>query len=77
MMQRKFALDFKCEYYMAWYPFDLQKCSMIIALRSRDVYYLEIIPKLLEYTGPKDLSQYFVKEYKYKTKIVKEMGKNQ
>ena len=27
---------------------------------------MEILPKLLEYTGPKDLSQYFVKEYRMK-----------
>ena len=76
-MQRIYAIDFECEYYMAWYPFDLQKCTIVIGLRSRDVNYMEILPDILEYTGPRDLSQYFVKEYRMIRNSMKYMGKEQ
>ena len=76
-MQRIYAIDFECDYYMAWYPFDLQKCTIVIGQRSRDVNYMEILPNILEYTGPRDLSQYFVKEYRMKRKSMKYMGKEQ
>ena len=76
-MQRIYAIDFECEYYMAWYPFDLQKCTIVIGLRSRDVNYMEILPDILEYTGPSDLSQYFVKEYRMIRNSMKYMGKEQ
>ena len=52
-MQRKYVVDFECDYYMAWYPFDLQKCTIVIGLRSRDVNYMEILPTILKYTETK------------------------
>ena len=76
-MKRRYAMDFQCEYYMAMYPFDLQKCSVVIALKSSDVDYMEIIPKFLEYTGKKELSQYFVKKYTIRKKKIKDMDKTQ
>ena len=77
MLQRMYAIDFDCDYYMAWYPFDLQKCTIVMGLRSKDVNYMEIIPKLLEYTGPKDLSQYYVKEFRMKKVLMRYMKKKQ
>ena len=77
ILQRMYAIDFDCDYYMAWYPFDLQKCTIVMGLRSKDVNYMEIIPKLLEYTGPKDLSQYYVKEFRMKKVLMRYMKKKQ
>ena len=40
----------------------------------RDADYMEIIPKILEYTGPRDLSQYFIKEYTAMRVLITDMG---
>ena len=77
MMRRGYALDFQCEYYMAWYPFDLQKCSILIALSSGDVKYMELVPDILSYTGPMDLSLYFIKDYTIQSTNISDMDTTQ
>ena len=45
-----------CEYDMSWYPFDTQTCSMQFKMEN-----VNLFPVHLQYTGPIDLSQYFVR----------------
>ena len=58
------ALDtiFICKYDMALYPFDTQTCTMdfLLSLVSEDFSFLTVGG--LEYTGPTELIQYFMKD---------------
>lgn len=61
VIERPYDTDFICDYYMAWYPFDNQRCSMVIILPGSEGDYIRLNPVNLEYIGPTDLSQYFIK----------------
>ena len=74
MMERVYDLDFQCDYYMAMYPFDIQKCTIVLAMSSSDAAYMELVPTLLGYTGPRDLSQYYIKGYSMKSANIKDRG---
>ena len=52
---------FICRYNMALYPFDTQTCSLdfLLIAVSDDFCFLE--SGVLKYTGPTDLTQYFIK----------------
>ena len=49
---------------MAWYPFDQQTC--LIEMISDGVLdnYADILPGIVEFSGKKELTQYFVKTFK-------------
>ena len=53
------SVTWMCEYDMAWYPFDTQTCTMQFVIKN-----LILVPEDLEYTGPTDLAQYFVRSVK-------------
>ena len=55
---RKFMFIFN----MQWYPFDTQKCSMIFEVDENSVDFVEVSMKALNFTGPRELTQYFVKK---------------
>ena len=48
---------------MAWYPFDIQTCRIEMQLDGVLDNYADLLPGDVEFTGPKELTQYFVKEY--------------
>ena len=52
---------FICRFQMQRYPFDTQICSMNFV--SSDPEKIDLFPGTLTYTGPQDLSQYFVYNY--------------
>ena len=54
--------NFICNFDMAWYPFDTQKCSMAFVAGKRSEDYVDILVGTLEYSGPLELVQYFVKK---------------
>ena len=60
MMQKEYAIDFICDYKLAWYPFDEQECQILLDLIETDSKYIELIPEHVRYTGPEVLSQYIV-----------------
>ena len=51
-----FSLD------MSWYPFDIQQCHLTFTMNSDSVKFVKLLPGYLNYTGPKELTQYFVKK---------------
>lgn len=44
-----------------WYPFDTQTCSMILSPDGNNGEFIEIQDDGLEYLGPMDLTQYFIR----------------
>ena len=61
-LSRVYSIEFFCEYQMQWYPFDLQTCLMELILDGVLDNYADLLPGTLEFTGKKELTQYYVKE---------------
>ena len=49
-------------FYLRWYPFDSQTCYMVILMEGNTGKFVELVDDFIEYTGPKELTQYFVKK---------------
>ena len=49
---------------MAWYPFDIQHCRVVIAMEGNSGLYVRLLSNSVQYLGPTELSQYFVKRIK-------------
>ena len=46
---------------MAWYPFDSQTCSLDFKLHVTATAFVRLDTGFLDYSGPVDLTQYFVR----------------
>ena len=57
----QFTVNWICAYHMQWYPFDTQKCTMEIFPPSSSISFH---PTFVNYSGPWDLPQHFVKMVK-------------
>ena len=61
-VSRFYKTNFICDFDMAWYPFDTQKCSMNFVLERGSREFVDLLAHDLEYSGPLDLTQYFIKK---------------
>ena len=43
------------------YPFDTQSCVMVFECEGNSGEFVQLVPQHLEYLGPKDLTQYFIR----------------
>ena len=55
---------------MAWYPFDVQTCHIELIMDGVLENYADLLPGEVNFTGPKELTQYFVQNYKIERKTV-------
>ena len=62
---RKYAVDFLCEYNLAWYPFDIQKCSLEFKPDGSSGEYIHLIRDKFRYLGEEELSVYFIQGHEY------------
>ena len=62
-MSRLYNIDFFCDYDMRWFPFDAQTCFMVLKLGGGNEKLVSLTPGPLEYLGPEELTQYYVKKY--------------
>ena len=53
-----------CDFSMNWYPFDLQTCSMILAMKGKGEDFADLHPDQLQYLGKDEVNQYVVYSYK-------------
>ena len=60
---RVYSIKFFCEYQMQWYPFDQQTCSMQLIMDGVLDNYADLLPGILAFSGKRELTQYFVKEF--------------
>ena len=63
-MSRVYSIQFFCEYNMAWYPFDIQTCQIIMVMDGVLDNYADLLPGDLNFSGPRELTQYFVQQFK-------------
>ena len=61
-VSRFYRTNFICDFDMAWYPFDTQKCSMDFVVEEGSQEFVSLVAHDLEYSGPLDLTQYFIKK---------------
>ena len=62
---RIYATPFICKFDMAWYPFDIQLCTMDLKSDGNTGEYIDLLKQSFEYKGSKDLSVYFVKDSRF------------
>ena len=62
-LPRLYNIEFFCDYNMRWYPFDTQTCNMVMKLGGGVGKLVSLTPGILEYLGPEELTQYYVKDY--------------
>ena len=58
---RVYNVEWICVYQLAWYPFDTQTCRMILEADGNSEEFVDLNVGTIEYSGPLDLTQYFVK----------------
>ncbi len=61
-LRRVYSEKFLCEFDMSVYPFDTQNCEATFVMKGNSDNLVRLISKKLNYLGPKDLRQYFVKD---------------
>ena len=61
-LSRLYRHEFICIYKIAWYPFDTQRCRIVLSLVGNSDEFINLIPGTLNYFGPKDLTIYFIKQ---------------
>ena len=60
-LSRIYRHKFICLYQIAWYPFDTQRCRIVISLIGNAHKFVNLVPDRLRYIGPRDLTIYFIK----------------
>ena len=70
-LTRLYNIEFFCDYNMRWYPFDSQTCYMVMNLGGGVEKLVSLTPGILEYLGPEELTQYYVKHYTISEKTLK------
>ena len=73
-ISRVYSIQFYCEYQMAWYPFDQQVCDVEMLMDGVLDNYADLIPGELEFSGPKEFTQYFTKNFVIKKRKIQTKG---
>ena len=61
ILSRFYNTRFLCSYNMEMYPFDIQKCHLLFSMKGKSGDFAQLKADLLQYLGPAELLQYFVK----------------
>ena len=69
-MSRVYSIQFFCEYDMQWYPFDQQECTIEMVMDGVLGNYADLLPGGVNFSGPQELTQYYVIGYSIKKKMV-------
>ena len=59
-LSRFYNIRFLCQYSMNWYPFDLQKCSLILQMKGKGKDFADLNTDHLMYLGSDEVNQYVV-----------------
>ena len=70
VISRVYSSKFLCDFDMSVYPFDSQKCSIVFVMKGNTGEFAKLVIDSLEYLGPIDLAQYFVKEVKMVESVI-------
>ncbi len=61
-ISRVYDAEFLCEFDMAKFPFDTQQCSIVMVMKGNTGQFIHMVAGDLQYLGPIDLTQYFIKK---------------
>ena len=67
---RVYSIKFDCEYQMAWYPFDIQTCSMEMVFDGVLDNYADLLAGKLHFSGERELTQYYVRSFQIKQDLI-------
>ena len=62
-LRKEYTTVWTCEFNMKWYPFDTQECKQKYMIAKKYQDFATLVPENLSYAGPKDLTEYTVKDY--------------
>ena len=62
LVKDKYTIDWLCDYDLQWYPFDTQHCYLHFWQNEKSL--ISLNPGTVNYTGPTQLPQHFVKAVK-------------
>ena len=65
---RIYDIRFICSYNMAWYPFDLQRCELLLKPFGNTGKYVSLVNTSINYFDKMDLSKYYIKQWKFELK---------
>ena len=65
---RIYDIRFICSYNMAWYPFDLQRCELLLKPFGNTGEYIFLVNNHINYYDKMDLSKYYIKQWKFESK---------
>ena len=57
---------------MAWYPFDSQTCRIEMVMDGVLDNYATLLPGGVNFTGPKELTQYYVQDFQIQMETISE-----
>ncbi len=69
-ISRIYDAEFLCDFNMATFPFDTQECSMVMTMKGNTGKFVNMVQGPLEYLGPIDLTQYFIKKVEMKDDVL-------
>ena len=61
---REFHYKFNCQFALELYPFDTQTCTILLSKQTRVANFIKLVPHNLTYTGPINLMQFTVLDWK-------------
>ena len=67
-LSRIYDIRFICSYNMAWYPFDLQRCELLMKPFGNTGEYVYLVNNDINYFDKMDLSKYYIKQWKFQSK---------
>ena len=68
-IERFYKTSFICDFDMSWYPFDTQVCAMEFVVEKSSSDVVEMVLGNLDYSGPLELTQYFIKKTMFHQKV--------
>ncbi|XP_023340726.1 gamma-aminobutyric acid receptor subunit beta isoform X2 [Eurytemora carolleeae] len=73
-LTRTYNVNLLCNYDMMFFPFDSQICFVEIITKGNTDQFLNLVPDELEFRGPQELSQYFIRGFQQCSSTIS--GKN-
>ncbi|XP_023338843.1 uncharacterized protein LOC111709412 [Eurytemora carolleeae] len=66
VLGRVYKTSWICQYDTLWYPFDTQTCKLQFVIDSDALFFMNLRNATYNYTGPMELTQYFIRSYAFK-----------
>ena len=63
LLRRFYNSRFLCDYKMQWYPFDVQKCNLDLAMKPSFEPFAKLVVEKLQFVGDQNLAKYTIKNF--------------